>query len=286
VGLVVENALRRLWQASSIVRLIGGHLMRRCYIPLVVALAVFAISPGARPADDPPPTPSHLVYTVRTDLQKELAPGQANVFVCVDTTEALKDRPIAVSALKLQDLENELQRHKKTNTKLHFNLFCKGTDVDQAQQRSLIRYALIGLGHELGFAKVTAYEHYSNEDITWTDVVASFTGKNIKPDADEPVSENDVLRVFPVRTPLSRFLTSGADCTVVILPSLKKDGGVIPRNVLEAAPGLLNKVKLDQRNRISFHVGYVNEEDRQLLLTNLRRFGEALGFAGSSVTFR
>jgi hypothetical protein len=152
----------------------------------------------------------------------------------------------------------------------------------------VLRYALIGFGHQLGFSKVTGHGSYQNTNITWDEHVATFTGQGRQPEGDEPGAKNDVVKVFPVRTNLSRYLTSDADCVVVIHSSLKKHAGVIPPDVLESTTELLSKVKLSQRHQISFrllHVDRVDREHVELLLQNLQRFAETLGFKTSTLTF-
>jgi len=257
----------------------------------VFSMAIFAIAltgrhTAARP-DEPGSMPSYLIYPVKTELQRELAPANADVFVLLDTTDALVENKVAPSALRLADLRNELLLHKKVTTKLHFTLFFKRSDADRRQSQNFLRHALIGFGQELGFPKVSADGYYSNTEISWNELRESFAGKGRQSEGDEPASKNDFIRVFSVQTHLSKFLTSNADCAVVVDSSIKMDDGFIPPKVWEATAELLSKIKLDQRKKVSFHVGHLSSRNRQeLLLTNFQRFAEALGFTTQSVTFR
>lgn len=184
--------------------------MRACQV-LLVSATFLAIRSGSVWADDPAALPSHLVCLVRTELQKELVPGQADLFVLVDATNALKVDSVVPSALKLQELRAELARNLSPNAKLHFTSFARRTDANQTKERHVVRYVLMGLGSELGFSKVTAHDLYVNSDMSWADLAAGFTGKTFEPNADEPAVKSELVRAFRVRTPLSRFLTSDAD---------------------------------------------------------------------------
>jgi hypothetical protein len=238
-------------------------------------------------ADEPASTPNYLIYPVKTDLQKELVPASADVFVLLNTTDALADNKIVPSALRLPDLRKELLPHKKANAKLHFTLFFKRSDADRKQSENFVRHALIGFGEEIGFSKVSAYGYYPATDMTWNDLTGSFTGKGRQSEGDEPASKNELVQAYLVRTHFSRFLTSDADCAVIVDSSLQMNDGFIPPKVWETTTELLSKIKLEQRNRISFHVGHLSDRNRQdLLLTNFQRFAETLGFKTQSVTFR
>jgi hypothetical protein len=230
--------------------------------------------------------PAHLIYPVKTDLQRELAPAQANLIVFLDTTDVLKDNRIALDALKLQDIRKALLPHKAGDTKLHFTLFFKKSDGDQSQAQNVLRYTLIGFGHEAGFPKVTGFGHYPNTDISWAAYVAAFTGKPRQPAGDEPASADAGVKVYPVRTELSRCLTSDADCAVVIVPSLAKDQGAIPEKVRAAAGDMVGKLKLAHKKRVSFYLRHVPDEDKQQLSNEFYKLAEGLGFEASSVTFR
>ena len=143
---------------------------------------------------------------------------------------------------------------------------------------------MIGFGHDIGFSKVTAYEHYS--DTTWGEHVAAVKGKPRQPVEDEQASGKDVVKVYPVRTELSKFLTSDADCAVVIVPSLEKEQGAIPKMIRADATEHVGKLLLRNKNRIAFYLEYVPADQQQKLVPEFRDLAESLGFKTSSVTFR
>ena len=131
------------------------------------------------------------------------------------------------------ELRKALLPHKKADTKLHFNLFFKRTKDDRSEDQDALRLALLGFGHEAGFAKMKAHVIYLNSDATWKEWSTPFTGKPRQPKGAEPATASGTVKAYPVRTDLSRYLTSDADCAVIV-PSLAKEGGTIPKKVRDA----------------------------------------------------
>jgi hypothetical protein len=245
---------------------------------LLLAVAVLRVK-----AEEPPP---HFIFPVNTPLQREIAPVGTNLLVILDVTAALKGNQIDPDALKLQDLRAVLTPLAKSGPKLHVTLFFGKSTADQAVARSVIRYALIGAGHEAGFATVKVGAAFQNADMTWAEYAASFTGKRRQPVGDEPAVVNDLVKAYPVRTELSRCLTSDADCVVVIVPSLVNETGNIPKKVSEATADVIRKLKLPHTQRVSFYLEDVTDEDAPQLAEQLSELAKKMGFEASSVTFR
>jgi hypothetical protein len=242
----------------------------------------------AAQADDRAKDGSYFIFRVQTDLQKALAPANVDVFVLIDTTEALEGGKIALGKLKLSDLRKALQPYKKADRKLHFTLFFKRVDAGEADQQDVLRLALVGFGHEAGFSKVTAWGSYRNDDVTWKETCATFTDKPRQPKGDEAVKANDFVKAYAVTTELSRYLTSGSDCAVMILPSLEKAQGAIPKKVRDAVIDAVDQLKLTNQQRISFHLCAhfkLTQQGREQLLGELSKLAEDMKFGASSVSF-
>lgn len=255
--------------------------MSRRIFALLVAFALS--SPNVR-AEEPP---AHFVFPVKTALQRELASPKVDVVVLVDTTEVLKGGRLELDALKLPELRKAILPYKATDARLQYTFFIPKEDGDLATPRHFVHLALIGLAHDAGFAKVTAIVHYDNTDKTWADRVAVFTGKPRRPPGDEAASSADGVKVYPVRTPLSRHLTSDADCVVVVAPSLAESGGVVPAKVRAAAVDLVAKLKLPNAKKVAFTVqGPRDTADKLRLSDALDKLAKEMKFEASSVTFR
>jgi hypothetical protein len=216
---------------------------------LLLALALLPVVH----ADDAPKEPASIIYPVQTELHKELLPGKPGVYVLIDTTEALEGGKVALRPLNLPELRKALLPHKKADTQLHFNLFFKRTSEDASEDQAALRLALMGFGHEAGFAKVTAIGTYLN-----------FTGKPRQPKGAEPATASGTVKAYPVRTDLSRHLTSDADCAVIV-PSLAKEGGTIPKKVRDAVADAVAKLKLPNKKRIAFFTDHGPDNVESLL---------------------
>jgi hypothetical protein len=256
---------------------------RRLNASAVLVSALLLAAPVLRvKAEEPPP---YFIFPVNTPLQREIAPSGANLLVILDATAALKGNQIEPDALKLPDLRAVLTPLAKAGPKLHITLFFGKPAADQAVARRVIRYALVGLGHEAGFATVKVRAAFQNADLSWAEYAASFTGKRRQPVGDEPAVANDLVRAYPVRTELSRWLTSDADC-VVIVPSLVDETGNIPKKVSEATADVIRKLKLPHTQRVSFYLEHVRDDDAPRFAEQLSELAKKLGFEASTVTFR
>lgn len=216
---------------------------------------------------------NHLIYPVKTDLQRELTPTGTTLFVLIDTTELLKDNPVALNS----GLRKSLLSHKAADTQLHFQLFVPWNPPGQRRDPNL-RYALIGFGHETGFTKVTASLLHMNTEITWNKYVASFASKPGQTVGDEPPLVGMGVKVYPVRTELSRCLSSGADCVVMIEPVLIKK----PEKLQAELGNLIGQLKLPQKKRVTFDLSQVPDKERQ----NMNKLAELIGFEASTVMIR
>jgi hypothetical protein len=249
---------------------------------VLVSALLFAAPALPVKAEEPPP---YFIFPVNTPLQREIAPAGANLLVILDATAALQGNQIEPDALKLRDLRAVLTPLAKSGPKLHVTLFFGKSTADQSVARSVIRYALVGLGHEAGFATVKVRAALQNADLSWAEYAASFTGKRRQPVGDEPAVVNDLVKAYPVRTELSRCLTSDADCAVIV-PSLVDETGNIPKRVSEATADVVRKLKLPHTQRVSFYLEHVADEDAPQLAEQLSELARKLGFEASTVTFR
>ena len=230
------------------------------------------------------------IFHVTTELQRKLLPEPTpDLFVFVNTEEAVKDGKIDWSALKPRELGEHLSADLKTGkTKLHFHLFWPRSvwEGGLKDNEQVLRLALCGFGHEIGYTTVTSNATVRNDQVTWDQFRSSFTGKNsVQVPGDEPALGNDLVQVYPVCTDLSRCLADGADCVVHVLVSLKKDKGAIPQKVRDAIINAVTKLKLTQKNQINFRNSHaVFRDDQQKALGEFDDIARTLGFKGNSVS--
>ena len=286
--------------AGPTTRVTGRGVLAAAAAAVVLAAAYVVVAPEppaeapARPAAAPPPAvkpaappaagsvekPGFFLWPIRTDLQKELAPG-AGVYVLIDGTPALADGSVAVRKLPLKDLREALELHRKADGAVSIYLFFP-RNAGGAEEHETLRYAAIGVAHEAGAAKVMGRLHLMNTDDTWADIRAPYTGARDNPDATEPATSDGGVKVYPVRTAFSRFLSSDADC-VAVLPPLGNDAAAVPETVRKAVTRAVAKVNPPRKRRLHF---VIRHADGKTVLDELFRFATDLGFGSSSVTQR
>ena len=257
----------------------------RWNIAIGVAAAVSAGLPFSAQAQTT--TPSYFIYPVTTELQRQVIPHRADVVVIMDTTAAINDGKISLDGLNLDRLRKDLLEYKKGNARMHFNLFFKGVEERERRAQDLLRYAFIGAAHDQGFSKVTAFGTWSNDDIGWPEFVDTLTNKKPRqPKGDEGAKGDDVVKVFPVRSELSRFLTRDADCVVFVIDSLAKENGKIPDRIRDATAKYVAELKLTHKKGISFSIQLFEGDIKGPLVTECGQFAMDLGFERCTVTFR
>jgi RNA polymerase sigma factor (sigma-70 family) len=235
----------------------------------------------AAKADKPESSAPYLVYPVTTELQRKLISVPADLFVVVDTTEVLNDNTITWSAIKPIELRKQLSKMKKPDAHLHLTLFFRAGTSDNPDTQEVLRLALRGFGHEAGFSKVTVGNIYVNSAMSWKEYIAGFSGATSPPaSVREPATGTEQVKVYPVRTELSRYLTGKADCAVVLVNPVKERA--IPKQLRETIADHVARLKLTNKARIYFH-GWQADVD---LRDEFMDLGTSLGFKASSVTER
>ncbi len=134
---------------------------------------------------------------------------------------------------------------------------------------------------------MTASGYYPATDISWKELSATFTGTPRQPKGAEPATANDLVKAYPVRTELSRYLTEDSDCVVVIIPSLEKDKGQIRQQVRDAVIDAVAKLKPPHKKRICFVLkNFIADDERKQLCTEFYKLAEDMKFDTSAVMLR
>jgi hypothetical protein len=223
----------------------------------------------------------HRVLPVQTELQRLILGKDVSVFVTLDLTGVVKDVEPDQSAL--QSIRRDLAGAGARNGIVHFRVFHDKTADSHENKR--LHDALRGLTRTEGFRGAKIDEELRNDDMTWRERVAIIdAGRPGSSRADEAGQGNNTVRIYPVRTPLSRYLFEGSDCVVDCLaaPVLEVEDRVrvtikatVPKLDLERKQQLLFRVPADQ----------VEERSRVPLQEELHRLANSLGFQRSRVSY-
>lgn len=122
------------------------------------------------------------------------------------------------------------------------------------------------------------------------DPIASDYKTLVDEKADENPKENDHVKVFPVRTFLSRLLTDNADCVVVIKSKFSEDfNEELPRAVRTSMSVFSRQLQFDKKQKVlfSFNSSQGGEKVREWFIEQgAREMQLALGFQSWVVSLR
>ena len=160
-------------------------------------------------------TDNFFVSAVTTELQRKSIPINATAYAIVHCNPM-----IFIDKLNRDSFDSE--RFLKaladaTENREHLLLYCRfehplkvSDELSQEVQQFLKEIAM-----KAGYAKVTAT--WQNNSQKWRIDYDSITDFEEAADAIEPMFEDDLVRVYPIRTRLSKFLNEGADCLVEVV---------------------------------------------------------------------
>jgi hypothetical protein len=192
---------------------------------LVVLLAAFTV-PRAdllaqEPTKDKPAEPAfvrgdhHLIFRVETELQRLLIrPLDAKIVVVIDGERIRK--PDDVDEALVETVRRGLAGFARRGEAVHFILFF-GDGSPVIDPRGM-KTALAHTADALDLAYYPDRISSTFAANTWREHVAPVADLPGTPDRDEPGFGDGSFKVYPVRTPLGRYLAGGNDC-VLDLPS-------------------------------------------------------------------
>jgi thiol-disulfide isomerase/thioredoxin len=224
--------------------------VRTCSISFLLA---FQVAGGWLLAAQPEPK-NYIVFPIKTDLQRYLLfSTNADAYAQIDVAECVYEKKFV-----LQRIDNDVFRKSlaevvkqagtaKPSLVLNFRYADVSLDPDQTK---LMESAVTTICRQAGFAKVNT--SMTGEGESWRDRVAPFTRLVDDLNATESPVADERVRVYPVRTKLSRFLLYHADEDCVIKLEQPIDGRFTEFSpaVRQAIVQLVAKLKLPQKRRL------------------------------------
>jgi hypothetical protein len=181
-------------------------------------------------------------------------------------------------AIDFSKLEAALKPFRGKDHGLFLHVFFRPPASKDAAQ--VLCWALEGFGRDAGFTTVLVVRNFRDED--WKQMTAA--ADQGRADAEEPATGNDLVKVYPVRTALSRQLTFNADCVVDIVPPLEGQGDGLKPGVREAIRVAVGQLKLPRKDRVQFRVHRGSEEAHGRFETTATDLAKSLGFNRHSST--
>ncbi len=192
-------------------------------IALLAALTVPRADVLAQePAKDKPVEPAfvrgehHLIFRVETELQRLLIrPLDAKIVVVIDGEGIRKPDDVDEGPL-VETIRRDLAGFARRGEAVHFILFF-GNGAAPIDPRGM-KAALARTADALDLAYYPTRMSATFSGKTWREDVASLDDLPATHDRAEPGVGEESFKVYPVRTPLGRYLAGGNDC-VLDLPS-------------------------------------------------------------------
>jgi thiol-disulfide isomerase/thioredoxin len=223
-----------------------------CSISLLLA---FQVAGGWLAAAQPDPK-NYILFPIKTDLQRYLLfSTSADAYAQIDVAECVREKKFVS-----QRIDNDVFRKSlaelvqqagiaKPTLVLNFRYADVSLDPDQTK---LMESAVTTICRQAGFAKVVT--SMNGEGESWHDKVAQFTALGDDLNATESPVEDELVRVYPVRTKLSRFLLRHAeeDCFIKLREPIDGRFRELSPATRQAIAQLVAKLGLPRKRRLMF----------------------------------
>lgn len=197
------------------------------------------------------PKPSnYYIFPAHTQLQSELLPFRTDMVVFVNGTSSKKDPDeLDIESLNLPGIEKNLrEKNKNLNAVTFFVLSKKITKNNKIAEIEIKKVAV-----KADFKDSSVVFIGKDTEDSWENFTMIFT-KNPKSEEDsENCFQNGRVKVFPVKTALSKSVFGNVDF-LVALPAIEMSDTEIPKNIIESALKICKDKKINSRMVVLFSI--------------------------------
>jgi len=179
---------------------------------ILIGIALWMALAGRIQADD---LRHYFVAPVTTALHRATVSSTADAYAVVNCNALSVDDDLDLSALDKESFVSALSNVNASRGPLLLVCRYQLSDSVPKELRKRINQHLKDLCFSAGCKNVIVSEMSTSED--WKEAYQRAHKFNQPDDAREPLIENEHVRVFPVRTQLSKFVHGDADCIVDVL---------------------------------------------------------------------
>ncbi len=228
----------------------GNYAMTRIVTPQTAIL----LSPCFA-ADDQTSPKNYVLFSVKTDLQRYvLQSSAAGAYLEVNGDGVLVDGKFSPEEFGVESFVADLRAFRERNdVEPVVKLYIRFADLTAtAEQRRTAAAEVKAACLKAGFVKVSAGTRFGGKP--WEDKVAPLGSSRSQRDAAESAIDREPVRIFPVRTELSRFLL-GNDVTCVVQLRQPIDGRFqdITKSVRQTIVQSVASLALPPKGVIVFH---------------------------------
>jgi peroxiredoxin len=241
-----------------------------------VAIQIAGISTAA--AQPEPELKNYVLFPIKTDLQRYLLfSTNADVYAQVDVAGCMHDNKFDLQRLDAGSFRKDLAAAERecgaAKAKLVLNLRYVDVSLDPGETKR-VDAEMTNICRRAGFAEVETSSTMGGE--SWQRMATQFDRLADEPDRTESFVEDELIRVYPVATKLSRFLLDhpDEDCFVVLRqPFDGRFTGFSPAT-REEIGRLIAKLDLPQKRRMVFRLRATTAGQDAIQRYFRRRIGE------------
>lgn len=259
----------------------------------IAILLALACAPTAQPDPKEPagPPKPYVIFTVRTQLQREVLFPAREQFVVALHGGALFGRDGRLQAERLRpdqmraDLGGVSPLGGRDAARIDTHLAASPAPAE----RRLLELAMKGWAREAGLADA-AYATFSADRDRWPDVLKATGGRTgaVADKEEEGGAGDGPAKAYPVRTALSRYALPGGDaaCVVRLRPLAKGFDGRLDAATRKAVAAAVRKLDPSRKGTLYFAVsleggGDVGAEAARLVSGAGADLAKELGFTGA-----
>jgi len=235
---------------------------------------------------------NYLLLPVTTQLQRLLLSPTTSAYCVVNANALIRDGNVDPTGIGLAKFRAELAAVAKQNAG-NISIHCRFQNwQQQPTAEKQLEAALAQYCREAGFQRVAAGKIYTSD--AWQQQLDTFE-KPLAEDVegDEAASEDENVRVFPVKTRLSQVLAGNVDCVAFLRRPI--DGRMVdlPEDIALSIRHCLNEVRLAGRRVINLRLTstkagesvveeFINSNGNRL--SQADQFAKSLGFEFCTVS--
>lgn len=214
---------------------------------ILLAIAFTAMIPFSAFADH---TKSFFVAPIVTDLQRVTVSSSAATYAVVNCSSLLLASDVDMSDLDERSFVGAL-KNASPNMQ-HLLLVCRYQLAQQgdAELRMRVKDRLLAICEKAGFLKISHTEVFTSQQ--WQKAYGPAASFTEPPEAQELLVEDELIRAFPVRTRLSKFVLGDIDCIVEVVQPIDGRTTEISAQLKSSIRRAMHAIQLTRRQTLMF----------------------------------
>jgi thiol-disulfide isomerase/thioredoxin len=222
---------------------------------VLLPLTVMLVAAGFVRADETKTT-NYILFPITTDLQRVLSfSPHANAYAQFDVALAAQGKKFDLNRVDVEGFRADLARlvQKLDVDKPGLQIFFRYANVElDPKEQQAMETAISAICRQAGFDKVQTGGTY--EGGTWKDKMVRVTSDPSGDDAAESPVENEFVRAYPVRTPLSHFLlgSNDYDCVIELRQPIDGRFSEVSPTVRQVIGEQVARLDLPRKRKVNF----------------------------------